>query len=308
MHNFDLRRFDLNLLVVFDALMRERHVGRAGERLHLTQPAVSHALSRLRVLLDDPLFVKHARGVAPTPRAVALEPAISAALTALGEALAADRVFDPATARRRISLAVTDYVSFVLLPGLVERLRQAAPGIDLRIRSAEPALLRDALRRGEVDFALGRIERGLSGIEAVTLIEERFVCVARAGHPALSGGLDAESFAALPQLLVSPGGEDRGLVDEALAAQGLARRVALTVPHFLAVPFIVARSDLVAALAERVALRLAEAAGIGIAALPVEMPAWRVGLARLADRPLDPALAWFARELVPAAASAVPAM
>jgi DNA-binding transcriptional LysR family regulator len=305
MRDFDLRRFDLNLLTVFDALMRERHVGRAGERLHLTQPAVSHALGRLRALLGDPLFVKHARGMNPTPRAAALAPAIAATLASLSALLAPDRRFEPASARRVVTLAATDYVSFVLLPALVERLRREAPGFDLRVRSAEPALMREALRRGEIDFALGRIGREVSGLEAVPLFEERFVCVGRTGHPLLAAPMAAADFAAAPQLLVSPGGDAHGMIDAALQERALARRVVLTVPHFLAVPFIVAQSDLVAALAERVARRLAAAAVIDIAALPLAVPPWRIGLVRLADTPVDPALAWFARELVPAVAAGV---
>jgi DNA-binding transcriptional LysR family regulator len=115
----------------------------------------------------------------------------------------------------------------------------------------------------------------------------------------------AADFAAAPQLLVSPGGDAHGMIDAALQERALARRVVLTVPHFLAVPFIVAQSDLVAALAERVARRLAAAAVIDIAALPLAVPPWRIGLVRLADTPVDPALAWFARELVPAVAAGV---
>src|SRR5262249_49894083 len=128
MHNIHVPKFDLNLLVVFDALMREQHVGRAGELLGLTQPAVSHALGRLRHLVNDPLFVKHAKGVRPTPRAEALAHAIAPALQTLRSSLKADDAFDPATMTRTFVIGGSDYLDFTLLPPLMGRLRQRAPG------------------------------------------------------------------------------------------------------------------------------------------------------------------------------------
>jgi DNA-binding transcriptional LysR family regulator len=291
MHEIDLSRVDLNLLVVFDALMRERHVGRAGKRVHLTQPAVSHALGRLRHLLGDPLFLKHPKGMAPTPRAQALAAPLAAVLDGLRAALGEGAAFQPEALRRTITLGATDYVSFVLLPPLLRALRRRAPGIDLRVRSVDRGTVLQELQRGEIDLALGAAEGASAAVEIVPLFTERLVCIARRGHPVLAA--DAAGFAGYPHVLVSPRSDPHGLIDDALRREGLERRVVLTVPHFLAVPFIVAATDMVAALAERVALRLAATARVGVGPLPVTVAPWTVGLARLAAAPPDAGLQWF---------------
>src|SRR6478735_1059641 len=157
MHRIDLHRFDLNLLVVFDTLMRERHVGRTGEVLGLTQPAVSHALGRLRHLLDDALFVKHAKGMRPTPRAEALAAPLASALQALQATLDPKESFDPGQARRTINIGGTDYVDLTLMPPLMQAIRREAPGFDIRLRAITRATVLPDLRRKEIDFAIGPI-------------------------------------------------------------------------------------------------------------------------------------------------------
>src|SRR4051812_34181952 len=131
MQDIDLPKFDLNLLVVFDALMREQHVGRAGELVGLTQPAVSHALGRLRHLVNDPLFLKHARGMRPTPRAEALADAIAPALRTLRTSLRQPANFDPAGIARTVVIGASDYIDFTLVPRLMSELRKSAPGFDV---------------------------------------------------------------------------------------------------------------------------------------------------------------------------------
>jgi DNA-binding transcriptional LysR family regulator len=189
-------------------------------------------------------------------------------------------------------------VSFVLLPKLMRALRHRAPGIDLRLRSVDRGSVLQELRRGALDLAVGAIDGvPAAAVEIIPLFSERLVCVARRLHPALAPGIDAKAFAGFPHVLVSPRSDPHGFIDDALRRHGLERRVALTVPHFLAVPFIVAATDMVAALAERVALRLAATARIGIAPLPVAVAPWTVGLVRLKAAPPDAALHWF-QELV----------
>jgi DNA-binding transcriptional LysR family regulator len=292
MQDANLPKFDLNLLVVFDALMREQHVGRAGELLGLTQPAVSHALGRLRHLLNDPLFVKHAKGVRPTPRAEALADAIAPALRTLRGSLRSDDVFDPATMARTIVIGGTDYIDLTLIPRLMARLRQAAPGFELRLRPTNRETVVGELRRQEIDFAIGSLAAAPTAVDVTPLFSERLVMIGRQGHPALKHKLTVKDFAALSHLLVSPRGDAFGSVDNALRELGHSRRIAITVPHFLAAPFIVGATDLVAVVAERVALRLAEAAKLTIHELPFAVPSWTVGLARLKERPDDPAIDW----------------
>jgi DNA-binding transcriptional LysR family regulator len=292
MHDIDLHKFDLNLLAVFDALMREQHVGRAGELLGLTQPAVSHALGRLRHLLDDPLFVRHAKGIRPTARAAALADAIAPALRILRVSLKQGNDFDPATANRTIVIGGSDYIDLTLMPRLMSRLRQAATGIDIRLRPTSRETVLHDLRRREIDLALGPL-LAASGdaVELTPLFTERLVMIGRHDHPALAGELSLEGFAALTHLLVSQRGDAFGIVDSALREVGLSRRISITVPHFLAAPFIVGATDVVAVMAERVARRLAEAAGVSIYRMPVVIPPWTVGLARLKDAH-DPAIDW----------------
>jgi len=292
MQDVDLHKFDLNLLAVFDALMRERHVGRAGERLGLTQPAVSHALGRLRHLLDDPLFVKHAKGVRPTARAEALADLIAPALQMLRTGLRRGDAFDPAQVKRTLVIGASDYVDLTLVPPLMARLRETAPGFDIRLRPTSRETVLQDLRRQEIDFAIGPLASAPTAVELTPLFTERMVMIGRRGHPQLTSELTIEGFAALSHLLVSQRGDAFGSVDSALREMGLSRRIAITVPHFLAAPFIVGHTDMVAVMAERVARRLAEAAGVSIHGMPIVVPSWTVGLARLKEAQHDAAVDW----------------
>lgn len=292
MQDIDLHKFDLNLLAVFDALMREQHVGRAGERLGLTQPAVSHALGRLRRLLDDPLFVKHAKGVRPTARAEALADAIAPALRTLRTSLRRDDAFDPAQVRRTLVIGASDYIDLTLAPSLMAHLREKAPDFDIRLRPTSRETVLQDLRRQEIDIAIGPLAFAPAAVELTPLFTERLVMIGRRGHPKLNSELTAEGFAALSHLLVSQRGDAFGSVDSALREIGLSRRIAITVPHFMAAPFIVGETDLVAVMAERVARRLAEAAGVSIHGMPIVVPPWTVGLARLKGAQDDPAIDW----------------
>jgi DNA-binding transcriptional LysR family regulator len=297
MQEIDLRKFDLNLLVVFDALMREQHVGRAGERLGLTQPAVSHALGRLRHLVDDPLFVKHAKGMRPTPRADALADRIAPALRVLQTSLKREEGFDPLEVARTIVIGASDYVDLALVPALMARLGDVAPGFDIRLRPTDRETVLQSLRRQEIDVAIGPLASAPDAMDVTPLFTERLVMIARHGHPALKGSLTLDEFTALSHLLVSPRGDAFGSVDNALRELGRSRRIAITVPHFLAAPFIVGATDLVAVVAERVALRVGEAAGVSMRQLPIAVPAWTVGLGRLkATRP-DPAIDWLVGQI-----------
>ncbi len=264
-----LRGVDLNLVRVLDALLAERHVTRAAARLGISQSAASHALARLRRLLADPLLVRGPRGargprsphevMVPTPRALALAPALERALAELAAALRPPAPFDPATARRTFHLAIGDYAELVLLPALVARLATIAPGVDLFVR-AVPDDLAAALAAGDVDLVLAPPRpRDLSGpgLYQRHLFDERFVCALRRGHPAATRRLTLDRFCDLDHVLIAPRGTAGGYVDDALARLGRRRRVAVTVPHFLVVPHVVATTDLVVTLPARVAAALA---------------------------------------------------
>ena len=299
MHGTNLDGVDLNLLRVLDALLTTRHVTRAAERLGLSQPAASHALARLRALLDDPLFVRTPTGLTPTPRAAQLADPLRAALAALEAAVLGGAAFDPATARRTFTVATTDYGSFVMVPPLLERLRRDAPGVDLWVRNTQPDAF-EQLALGDADLAVGPLSPAAAraSIHARLLYEERFVCMVRKGHPAVRRGLDLATLAALSHVLVAPRGAPGGVVDEVLAKHGLARRVALAVPHFLMAPHVVAGSDLVVTIGARVAAAFVELLPLQVFEPPVPVPGFKVSLAWHARTHHDPAHQWLRAAIV----------
>ncbi|ASG25295.1 LysR family transcriptional regulator [Nitrospirillum viridazoti] len=249
----DLHGIDLNLLVAFDALMAERSVTRAGKRIGRTQPAMSAALARLRALFKDELFVRSPSGLQPTQRASDLAEPLGRALAEISRTLEFTQRFNPATSSQAFTLALSDHPALVLLPQLTEALRERAPNVTLRINAFthrdDAVAILDA---GDADLTISVPPRQPVGgrILSQPLFEERFVCIMRRGHPAASGTLDLPTFLSLSHLLVSPEGERFGQVDAALAAMGLRRRIALSLPQMYAAPPLVAHSDLIATLME----------------------------------------------------------
>lgn len=302
MHEIDLSRVDLNLLVVFEALMEARHVGRAAARLCLSQSATSHALGRLRQLFDDPLFVRHPRGIEPTPKARDLAQPLGEALARLREVLGPTAPFDPATLRRTFTLAAHDYALATLMPSLMADLRVQAPNVELRCVVIHPAKVIDSLDRGELDAALG----GFVGISAeriarTTLFTDRFVGVARKGHPHLrKGRMPLDDFVALPHAVVSAGGEPNSDVDRALDALGLKRQIAIAAPNFLALPLVIEHTDIIGVLPARLASR---AAGLTAFELPLEIDPVTCNLLAPAPLMAQPAMRWLTALLLKAASS-----
>ncbi|WNJ91566.1 LysR family transcriptional regulator [Bosea sp. 685] len=292
----NLAAIDLNLLVAFEALLEERHVTRAGQRIGLAQPSMSSALSRLRLLFKDDILVRTAGGMRPTAKALALAPAISEALTLLRTTLGPQKGFDAATSRHRFTLAVTDYGDLVVVPALVAALRREAPGVDLTVRpiiDAADALA--SLERGEIDAMIGGHLPSSPRCLRSRLFEEHFVCVRDGG--ASPGPIDAAGYLARPHVLFSAVGGDgsAGAVDQVLAARGLRRRVAVTLPHVVAVPFAVAGSDLIATMAARIAGRFAASAGVAIEPVPYPVASFDIDLVLRRDGESEPATAWLSR-------------
>ncbi len=294
----NLAAIDLNLLVVFDALWRERSVTRAGRRIGLSQPAASNALARLRHLFDDPLFDRGARGMEPTARARALASPVAEILARVEGALREADPFDPATARRAFTLGLTDYGSGLLLPRLASALGQEAPGIELRTRHALGREGLTLLDGGALDLLFTMVGETPARFVRRPVLDERFVVVARRFHPGIgSEGLDLESYLRLPHLLISFSGDVRGRVDGALARRGLKRRVTMTVPHFGAAPFIVGASDLIATVAERIAKAYCELCGLAIYPVPLELPGYTKSLVWRRRDERDAAFTWFRRRV-----------
>jgi DNA-binding transcriptional LysR family regulator len=276
----DLAGVDLNLVLALDALLAERHVTRAAARLGITQSAASHALARLRDVLDDPLLVRGPRGtMIPTPRAAALAPAVHRILVDLSAVLRGDAAFDPSTARRTFHIGTTDYVELVLMPRLVERLQRIAPNIDLWLHNLSDHG-DEALAAGTIDVAVGP-PRGAArpaGSYEKILFDEAFTCIVRGAHPLAATKLTLARYCAAAHLLIAPRGTPGSLVDDALAAAGRSRRIALAVPHFLVVPYLIASSDLIATLATRVASTFADTLKLVTMPPPLALPKFQIAV------------------------------
>jgi DNA-binding transcriptional LysR family regulator len=266
----NLRRIDLNLLVIFDALMTERHVTRAAERVGLSQPAFSNALSRLRRHFDDDLFVRGPDGMRPTARALELADQVHAALGAIDAALDPAR-FDPATAQKRFTIETNDYAVSVIIPRLIGLLRETAPGIDIRITPQAGRTL-DRLDAQDIDMAIGAFGDVADRFGHIRLMQDDYVVLMCASHPLAGAKLSAQAYAAAQHVLVSPRGDPRGFADDALAAKGLTRRIVMTVNQFSVVPPLLAGQDLIATIPRRIADLYAARFGLAVADLPIRSP------------------------------------
>ncbi|WP_249165257.1 LysR family transcriptional regulator [Bradyrhizobium sp. AUGA SZCCT0431] len=271
-----LHRVDLNLLVVFDALMAEEHATRAAERIGLTQPAVSHALNRLRALFSDPLFVRSPRGMTPTPAALEAAPAIRSILEQVEGVLLGGRVFDPKESTRQFVLGLSDYAAFVFLPRLTGRLEREAPGVSLIVRNTSRGVGLPMLDDGIVELIAGNFPVPPSHMREELLYEEDFVCAGRIGNPALDRSLDLERYLSLRHLQVSMKGEPHGYVDAVLRDKNLKRNVTVTVGHFLMAPHLVGTSDLVATEPRRLFGPLAGRLPLQLSPPPIDIPSFRV--------------------------------
>ena len=293
----NLSAVDLNLLVAFEALYDTRSVSLAGQRLNRAQPSVSNALSRMRHLFDDALFVRSAQGMLPTARANALRPLVGAALTQIRAALASARDFEPAQASdRRFTIAASDYVDIVLAPSLLALLRSQAPGLTLRVTALNRAAIYAQMDQGEVDLAIGGHLLPPKRMTSEHLYDENFVCVADRQHGLpRRRPISLAAYTDLPHALFVPSddGSVRGVVDAALARLGRRRRVVATFAHVVALPRVVQGTDLVATLALRVADRLLPP-GVGIYALPAELgsTAFSIGMVSGPRTQTDPAGNW----------------
>lgn len=301
----DLHGIDLNLLVAFDALMAERSVTRAGVRIGRTQPAMSAALSRLRLLLRDELFVRSSAGLQPTPRALELAAPLSEALAGIGRLLDVSRPFEPAHATLAFTLGLSDHPALVALPPLLRRLAAQAPAVRLKVRAftarEDAVTLLDA---GECDAAIGVPGAVTPRIPTLPLFTENFVCVMRRGHPLAKKKLTLVRFLAQQHLLVSPEGDGVGLIDTLLARSGQRRHVAVRLPQTYAAPAAVAATDLLATLMAGVVRASGLRDQLAVKALPPELAPEAIPFVLHWHRRNDahPAQRWLREQIVAACA------
>jgi DNA-binding transcriptional LysR family regulator len=272
-----LGAIDLNLLVVFDAVMRERGVTRAGRLLGLSQPAMSHALARLRHMLKDDLFIRGPKGMTPTPRAEELATPVRQALDGLRQSLEPAQ-FDPAEARRTFCVAVDNYAALVLTGALARRMGDAAPGLVADFLPSGTIDIVDRLDNGDLDLAIGVHSEQGERFSRQVLLEDDFVAVLRQDHPAASAGqISAETLAALPYLEISSVHVSTDFIDRALARSNLSRRIALRVP-LLASIGILAASGMVSVFPRRMAEELVRSRPVVIRPLSFAPPALEVAM------------------------------
>ncbi|HYQ15317.1 MAG TPA: LysR family transcriptional regulator [Polyangiaceae bacterium] len=297
----NINAVNLNLLVAFDALFEELSVTAAARRAGVTQPAMSNTLAQLRALFGDPLFLRHRTGLTPTARAKQLAEPIRSGLRLLQGALVGQS-FDAATSKRRFVIAASDYVELVLLPSLLRRLQERAPGVRLQLR---PWGLHEAppeLARGEVDLMLGFYDKLPPHHHEQALFADEYVCVVRRRHPTVKNKLTLAQYLQLSHVLVSSRADSPGSVDRALAALGKQRTVGARVSHFLTVPVLVSRTDFVAALDRRVAEVFASPLGLKLFPPPLKLPKGTIGQVWHDQQDGDPGQRWL-RELIADVAS-----
>lgn len=252
----NLRLIDLNLLVVLDALLRERHVTRAAQTVGLSQPAMSSALARLRHVFDDELLVRTATGMQPTARAEALIEPVRQALRQIERVLDSDSAFEARQSTRRFTVRLSDLLACLLLPRLMEEVGRTAPNIGLDVRHLPPQQTIDALERDEIDVAVSMGLEHTGTIERQTLFADRMVCLMRRSHPLARNRLTVARFLAARHLKVSMSPMDTRFVDDVLSKEKASRDVALNVPHWLLVPHVLASTDCVAVAPESFAKAL----------------------------------------------------
>ena len=244
---------DLNLLRVFDAIAAQQSVTLAGNALGLSQPAVSNALTRLRRVYDDPLFVRTPAGMRPTPRASQIALGVREALALIEASLGAPPRFDAATTERLFRFSTSDLGETMFLPPLIEALRRGAPRVRIETRPIPLARTADALESGEIDLAMGSLEGLKRGVREQTLFSEPYLLVVRTGHPRAGRRVARSVLAELEYVIVAPAETAHRKVDALLRRLGLSGRVAVRMPHFMAIPGILERSDLAAVVPERLA-------------------------------------------------------
>lgn len=285
-------RYDLNLLPIFVALMEERSVTRAADRLGMTQAALSNALTRLRAMLQDPLFIRERYGMRPTPKAEALVPELAAALAAVDTVVLGQQAFDASRADQLITIAPNSYVEFVLVPALVARLGALAPGIRLRTLPFGTDLAETGVTSGTTAMAVGRISEAPDNLVVQHIADDGLACVVRADHPKIGARISKAQYERMKHVNVLPPGRLRAGLFQALDQQGLKRDVAVSVTHFASVAEIVAATDFCATLPRQICRRLALDVRLKVMPTPVDLGTFPMHMAWHVRYRQDPAHAW----------------
>lgn len=293
-----ISRVDLNLFTVFEAIYSEGSVTRASARLNLTQPAISHALGRLRLMFDDPLFVRQGHAMVSTPLARTMIEPVRSALRGLELTLHGVHAFDPANAEKRFDLAVRDVLEATVLPPLMRRVRSSAPGVDIAASQVDRRELEHELASGSIDGAIDVLLPLSTDIRHTRIYRDSTVVVARRDHPDIKGATDLETYLKQDHVLVSSRRRGPGLEDFELSRHGLERRIRLRCQHYFAACRVVSQTNLVLTMPGRYAQIANEQFSNQVLPLPLDVPAFDVFLYWHANVDNDPANRWFREQVI----------
>ncbi|MES2536162.1 MAG: LysR family transcriptional regulator [Pseudomonadota bacterium] len=274
----NLKDIDLNLLVVFNELYMERRVSAVAEKLGLTQPAISNALSRLRRLMDDELFLRGSNGMEPTAYANQVAEPIAYALSSLHTTLNQRTTFDPATSQRKFTIGLADLGEIYLLPALMDTLERLAPGVSISTVRSTAVNLADEMEAGHIDLSAGLLPQLKSGYMQRRLFTQRYVCMFRQGHALDKEEISIEEFSAAEHVAVTSPGTGHAKVEELLAHQGVRRRIRLTLPHFVSVGHVLQSTQMIATVPERYAMQCVRPFQLRYVRHPVALPEISINL------------------------------
>lgn len=284
---------DLQLLRAFDALLRERHITRAAERLEISQSSMSVSLAKLRDLTGDELLMRSGTGWMPTELALLLWPRVQEAIVALERVLEPAR-FDPAAASQTFRLIVIDYIDLLMMPAVMRRVRREAPGVRLHVLQTNPHHFAEMMAAGELDLALTYFPNAPEHLKGRRLFSDRFLGLAARAHPVHRTTLDVAAFCALPHVTIELVSAQiyNVQIDAALEPHGLRRQVRMTKPNFLALPFVLETSDMVASIPARLARRMMRMAEVEPFDIPLDLPTFDVRMLWHPRTDHSPAHAW----------------
>ena len=294
-----LHQLDLNLLLALDALISLKSVTRAAEKLFISQPAMSHALNRLRAFFDDPILVRTPQGMQPTQRAIYLQHGVHQMLSQLENHLNQPEEFDPLTSQRRFTLSTTDYVECVLIPPLVKQLATDAPGIHLDIRILREEIPEIAMADGEIDLLLGFDEYMSipSYLCRETWLTEPLAGLLRVDHPLKQDALTLSDMITLPHVFHSPLGKRGTPLDDFLATQGLQRKISVESQSYMSAAAIVNHTDHLFILPLRVAVLISSYWPLRLVSLPPELPGYHLNCVWHPLQDKEPAMLWLREQM-----------
>lgn len=264
---------DLNLLVVFQEVFQERQISSVAKKLGLSQPAVSNALARLRKSFDDELFVRTAQGMQPTPLAQQLAEPVASALASITRALNQHEVFEAATSKRHFTIAMTDVGELYFMPRLIEQCRRLAPQIRLSTVRASSIDIKAGMETGRVDLAIGAFDDISGALYQRRLFRQNYVCMLRQGHPLAGAAISAKDFLAAQHLIVASMESPYDKINQSLEKAGITAGAHFTVPHFVAVPYIVSTTDLLVTVPQKLAESAAAPFNLLYVKPPLRLPA-----------------------------------